>query len=255
MISPQRLAHYRDNWYLDAWDHGKRALRSFSVDRLRQVQVLDKPAKEISESKLNAHFASGPALLHEGLRRVRRRDQDRRQDAARGQDGDPQRRSSRRREVHLVQGQGREEGVHAGGSRLRCVARRRGLQLHLLPERQQLRARHRRFHAGGGAATATGGRKRCRHRPAGEALQGARPAAPDRRSHAPVRRPRHAVRHHGEPLAPLQEHGAHQRLEPLLGVHVPGRFGVQSLVAEPDEVRRDRAGSSTWRPSATPWIP
>ena len=58
VISPQRLAHYRDNWYLDAWDHGKRALRSFSVDRLRHVQVLDKPAKEISESKLNAHFAS-----------------------------------------------------------------------------------------------------------------------------------------------------------------------------------------------------
>ena len=58
VISPQRLAHYRDNWYLDAWDHEKRALRSFSVDRLRQVQVLDKPAKEISESKLNAHFAS-----------------------------------------------------------------------------------------------------------------------------------------------------------------------------------------------------
>src|SRR3990172_2584414 len=58
MISPHRLAHYRENWYLDAWDHGKRALRSFSIDRLRQVQVLDKPAKEISESELNAHFAS-----------------------------------------------------------------------------------------------------------------------------------------------------------------------------------------------------
>jgi predicted DNA-binding transcriptional regulator YafY len=58
MISPQRLAHYRDNWYLDAWDHTKRALRSFSVDRLRQVQVLDKPAKEISDAKLNDHFAS-----------------------------------------------------------------------------------------------------------------------------------------------------------------------------------------------------
>jgi proteasome accessory factor C len=58
VVSPQRLAHYRDNWYLDAWDHEKRALRSFSVDRLRHVQVLDKPAKAISESKLNAHFAS-----------------------------------------------------------------------------------------------------------------------------------------------------------------------------------------------------
>jgi len=58
VVSPQRLAHYRDNWYLDAWDHTKQALRSFSVDRLRHVQVLDKLAKEISESKLNEHFAS-----------------------------------------------------------------------------------------------------------------------------------------------------------------------------------------------------
>ena len=40
-----------------------------------------------------------------------------------------------------------------------------------------------------------------RHRPARQALQGARPAAPDRRSHPPVRRPRHAVRYHRQPLA------------------------------------------------------
>ena len=75
------------------------------------------------------------------------------------------------------------------------------------------------------------------HRPAGEAPQGARPDAPDRRSHAPVRRPGDAVRYHGQPLASVQEHGADQRLESLLGVHVPGRFGLQPVVAEPDEVR------------------
>ncbi len=62
-VSPQRLAHYRDNWYLDAWDHGKQALRSFSVDRLRHVQVLDKPASEISESKLDVHFASAYGIF------------------------------------------------------------------------------------------------------------------------------------------------------------------------------------------------
>ena len=90
------------------------------------------------------------ALVHEGLRRLCRRDQVRRQDAARGQDGDPQRRPSRHRRLHLVQGQGREEGAHAGRGRLRLLARRRRLQLHLLPERQQFRARHRRIHAGGG---------------------------------------------------------------------------------------------------------
>ena len=31
-VSPQRLIHYRDNWYLDAWCHVKRGLRSFAVD-------------------------------------------------------------------------------------------------------------------------------------------------------------------------------------------------------------------------------
>ena len=47
------------------------------------------------------------------------------------------------RKVHLVQGEGREEGAHADRRGLRFVARRRRLQLDLLPERQQLRARHR----------------------------------------------------------------------------------------------------------------
>ena len=86
-------------------------------------------------------------------------------------------------------------------------------------------------------------------RPAAEALQGARPDARDRRSHLPVRRPRHAVRYHDESLAPVQEHVAHQRIESVLGVHVPRRFGVQPVVAEPDEVRR--AG----RPVRCGWFP
>jgi ribonucleoside-diphosphate reductase alpha chain len=33
--------------------------------------------------------------------------------------------------------------------------------------------------------------------------------------------PRHAVRHHHQQVAHQQEHGAHQRVESLLGVHVP----------------------------------
>ncbi len=31
-VSPQRLVHYRDNWYLDAWCHLRNDLRSFSMD-------------------------------------------------------------------------------------------------------------------------------------------------------------------------------------------------------------------------------
>ena len=86
-------------------------------------------------------------------------------------------------------------------------------------------------------------------------LQGPRPVAPDRRSHPSVRRSRHAVRHHREPLESLQEDRPHQRLQPLLGVHVPGRFGLQPLVAEPDEVRRAGRAVRCRGASATPWIP
>ena len=45
-VSPQRLTHYRDNWYLDAWDHKPRALRSFSIDRIRRAATLTTPAKD-----------------------------------------------------------------------------------------------------------------------------------------------------------------------------------------------------------------
>ena len=69
-------------------------------------------------------------------------------------------------------------------------------------------------------------------------LQGARPDAADRRGDVGLRRPGHAVRHHGQRLAHLPEHGAHQRQQPVLGVHVPRRLGVQPGVDQPDEVRR-----------------
>jgi predicted DNA-binding transcriptional regulator YafY len=66
-VSPQRLTHYRDNWYLDAYDHERDALRSFSVERIRQVKVLDEPARDIAEQELSAQLSdsygifSGPA--------------------------------------------------------------------------------------------------------------------------------------------------------------------------------------------------
>jgi len=53
------------------------------------------------------------------------------------------------RRVHLVQGQGGEEGQRAARRRLRHVDRRRGLHLDPVPERQQLGAADGRVHAGG----------------------------------------------------------------------------------------------------------
>lgn len=58
VVSPQRLVHYRDNWYLDAWCHREQALRSFSVDRIRAAQILEEPAREIPDAKLDQHFAT-----------------------------------------------------------------------------------------------------------------------------------------------------------------------------------------------------
>lgn len=62
-ISPQRLTHYRDNWYLDAWCHERNALRSFAVDRLREAKALSKRARDITEKELNAHFASSYGIF------------------------------------------------------------------------------------------------------------------------------------------------------------------------------------------------
>ncbi len=62
-ISPQRIIHYRDNWYLDAWDHAKKALRSFSVDRIKQTRIIGEPAKDIPDDKLNVHFSSAYGIF------------------------------------------------------------------------------------------------------------------------------------------------------------------------------------------------
>jgi predicted DNA-binding transcriptional regulator YafY len=62
-ISPQRLIHYRDNWYLDAWCHKRRALRSFAVERIRHAGSLQKRCLDIPEAELSAHYASSYGIF------------------------------------------------------------------------------------------------------------------------------------------------------------------------------------------------
>ena len=62
-ISPQRLVHYRDNWYVDAFCHKRQALRTFAVDAIEQATVLDKAAKDVGEDSLERHFASGYGIF------------------------------------------------------------------------------------------------------------------------------------------------------------------------------------------------
>lgn len=62
-VSPQRMTHYRDNWYLDAWDHLRKDLRSFSVDRIRHAVELEDPARDIAERELDEHYASAYGIF------------------------------------------------------------------------------------------------------------------------------------------------------------------------------------------------
>jgi predicted DNA-binding transcriptional regulator YafY len=62
-VSPQRLTHYRESWYLDAWDDKRDALRTFSVDRIRRPTVLDETAADIAEFELDAHYASAYGIF------------------------------------------------------------------------------------------------------------------------------------------------------------------------------------------------
>src|SRR5690606_5554044 len=58
-VSPQRITHYRDNWYLDAWDHEREGLRSFSVDRIVHARGLDEAAIDVDEGELDRHLGAG----------------------------------------------------------------------------------------------------------------------------------------------------------------------------------------------------
>ena len=63
VVSPQRLTHYRDNWYLDAYDHDREALRSFSVDRIQHARVQDEVARDLPDDELDLHLASSYGIF------------------------------------------------------------------------------------------------------------------------------------------------------------------------------------------------
>ena len=65
-VSPLRLVHYRDNWYLDAWCHLRKSLRNFALDAMAEVQLLDCPAREVSDAKLDATFGPGYGIFSGG---------------------------------------------------------------------------------------------------------------------------------------------------------------------------------------------
>jgi predicted DNA-binding transcriptional regulator YafY len=63
VISPQRLVHYRDNWYVDAYCHLREDLRSFAVDAIRAVDPLDERVKEVPKAELDEYLKSGYGIF------------------------------------------------------------------------------------------------------------------------------------------------------------------------------------------------
>jgi len=62
-ISPQRLTHYRSNWYLEAWCHLRDELRRFSVDAIRSVKTADGTALDVPEAELDAALSAGYGIF------------------------------------------------------------------------------------------------------------------------------------------------------------------------------------------------
>ena len=62
-LSPQRLIHYRDNWYLDAWCHLREELRSFSVDAIQRVELLEAKAHDLPDEMLNDVLGAGYGIF------------------------------------------------------------------------------------------------------------------------------------------------------------------------------------------------
>jgi len=62
-VSPQRLVHYRDNWYLDAWCHRAEGVRSFALEAVEAAVVLDEAAREVAGRDLDRLLGSGYGIF------------------------------------------------------------------------------------------------------------------------------------------------------------------------------------------------
>ncbi|MFC0169157.1 helix-turn-helix transcriptional regulator [Pseudoduganella danionis] len=62
-ISPQRLNHYQENWYLDAWCHLRNDLRRFALDSLQSVRVLPETALDVPEKDIQKALDGGYGIF------------------------------------------------------------------------------------------------------------------------------------------------------------------------------------------------
>ena len=63
VVSPQRLVHYRYNWYLDAWCHVRKDLRVFAVDAIKSALVVEEAAREIADESMDRVLGAGYGIF------------------------------------------------------------------------------------------------------------------------------------------------------------------------------------------------
>jgi predicted DNA-binding transcriptional regulator YafY len=53
ILSPQRIVHYKDRWYLDGFCHLRKGIRTFAIDGISNITILEKQAKILSVKELD----------------------------------------------------------------------------------------------------------------------------------------------------------------------------------------------------------
>ncbi|MCX2862472.1 WYL domain-containing transcriptional regulator [Paucibacter sp. PLA-PC-4] len=66
VVSPQRLVHYRNTWYMDAWCHQSEGLRRFALDAMEAAELLDEKAKPVALKALESELDQGYGIFAGG---------------------------------------------------------------------------------------------------------------------------------------------------------------------------------------------
>lgn len=62
-VSPLQLLHYRGNWYLIAWCHLRKAIRSFAMDAIESATTIAKAAKELPKKDVEQFVGKGYGIF------------------------------------------------------------------------------------------------------------------------------------------------------------------------------------------------
>lgn len=68
-VSPQRLVHYRNTWYVDAWCHTRERLLRFAMDAIEEAAALEAKAKDVPLKQVESEMDGGYGIYAGAKRR------------------------------------------------------------------------------------------------------------------------------------------------------------------------------------------